>query len=169
MKQALGYSEFKPLLDRFVGDIQQCHGENLLSIVLYGSVARETASFNSDVDLLLVLDKATKVYWKRLESITPILMNLRGEKCWKELEEAGITLEINVLIFSREEADQNRYLYLDMIEEARILVDRGGFFRGRLRKFEKRLAKLGAKKIPIDGAWYWDLKPDLKKGEIVVL
>ena len=36
--------------------------------------------------------------------------------------------ELNVLIFSRAEAERNRHLYLDMIEDALLLVDRGGFF-----------------------------------------
>lgn len=141
----------------------------IVSIVLYGSVARGTATPGSDIDLLVVLEEASNSYFDRLEPVGSIVIRIRNEDCWKDLLDKGFTPEINVLVLSREEADQNRYLYLDMIEDAQILADKGGFFHGRLKKLERRLNELGARRVPIDGNWYWDLKPDLRKGETVTL
>ena len=169
MKQAIGYSEYKALLNTFIDLIQETLGDRVVSVVLYGSVARGKARPDSDVDLLLILRGAPTAYWKRLQSLLPILRRLREEPCWKELEREGATPFLSLLVLSLEEATENRYLYLDMIEEARILVDRDGFFQGKLNGLRRRLKELGAKKIRRNGDWYWDLKPDLKLGDEVIL
>jgi len=72
-------------------------------------------------------------------------------------------------VLSLEEAKENQYLHLDMIEDARILVDRNSFFQGKLESLRRRLEELGAKKIRRNEDWYWDLKPDLKLGDSVLL
>lgn len=169
MKQSMGYRKFKPLLDHFVHQIQTRLGKNVISIVLYGSVARGEAGPESDVDLLLILDKASPSYRERLRSISPILRELQRHPHWTVLENQGSSPVFSVLILSREEADQNRLFYLDMIEDAHILVDRGNFFQHRLSAIEKRLQELGARKVRQNGTWYWDLKPDLHLGEGVIL
>jgi hypothetical protein len=56
-----------------------------------------------------------------------------------------------------------------MLEEAKILVDKDNFFRAKLASLRQRLNELGAKKVQRNADWYWDLKPDLKQGEVLVL
>ena len=169
MKQTLGYRDYKDLLDRFVRLVQETLRDNLVSVVLYGSVARGTAGPSSDVDLLLVLHEPSSIYWKRLQPLLPILRRVQEEKCWKRLQKQGITPHLNLLVLSLEEAGENRYLYLDMIDEARILVDQKDFFYKKLESLRQRLRELGAQKVVRNNTWYWDLKPDLKPGEIVFL
>lgn len=169
MKKTIGYTEYAPLIERFVSLVQEEIGHHLISVVLYGSVARGEARPDSDVDLLLVLEDAPPVYYERLQPILPLLRQLRQQPEWKALRAKGIMPEVNVLILSRQEADQNRLLYLDMIEEARILVDRDNFFQNRLQQLQDRLRELNAKKIQQGEGWYWDLKPDLKPEERIVL
>lgn len=51
-----------------------------------------------------------------------------------------------------------------------VLYDKDNFFAKRLNAVEKRLRELGSKRIRLeDGTWYWDLKPDLKSGEVFTL
>jgi len=164
-----GYPTYKPLLDCFVASVQESLRSAVLSVVLYGSVARGNATAASDVDLLLVLEKAPPIFRERIQLLLPILRHLRCQACWADLVAQHIFPSPNVVILSREEADQNLPLYLDMIEEARILLDRRHFFRQRLDKLQDRLRQLGARKIRRDNGWYWDLKPDLKPDEVLVL
>lgn len=169
MNRAVGYSRYEVLLNAFIDLIRQALGDRMVSVVLYGSVARGTARADSDLDLLLILREAPPGYWRRLQPLLPILKRLRKEPCWKELENQGLTPFLSLLVLSTEEAKENRYLYLDMIEDARILVDQGGFFRGKLESLRRRLQELGAVKVQRNGDWYWDLKPDLRLGDVVIL
>ena len=164
-----GYPTYKPLLDCSVASVQETFNSAVLSVVLYGSVARGNATTESDVDLLLVLKKAPPVFRERVQLLLPILRHLRRQAFWAALVAQRIFPSPNIVILSREEADQNLPLYLDMIEEAQILLDRGHFFRHRLDKLQDRLRQLGARKIWRDSGWYWYLKPDLKPDEVSVL
>ena len=56
-----------------------------------------------------------------------------------------------------------------MVEDAKMLFDRRHFFEGVLERLRKRLKELGAKRIWQGNAWYWDLKPDYKPGDIIEL
>jgi predicted nucleotidyltransferase len=169
VEEKIGYPEYKALLELLVERIHQTLGGRVVSVVLYGSVARGTARPGSDVDLLLVLRDVPAGYWRRLQPLLPILRSLRDEPCWKMLEGKGLTPFLSLLVLSLEEANENRFLYLDMIEEAIILVDQGGFFSKKLESLRRRLKELGAKKIRRNRDWYWDLKPDLKLGDSVLL
>jgi hypothetical protein len=60
-------------------------------------------------------------------------------------------------------------LFLDMLDDGRLLFDCGGFFAGQLAALKARLDKLSSKRIWKDDAWYWDLKPDYKPGDEIVL
>ncbi|MGA2467886.1 MAG: hypothetical protein ABSH06_26505 [Thermodesulfobacteriota bacterium] len=74
------------------------------------------------------------------------------------------------LILSKEEALENKYVFLDMIEESIILFDRDSFFKNRIEEMKRRLEILGSRRIFLkDGTWYWNLKPDPSIGEVFEL
>ena len=64
---------------------------------------------------------------------------------------------------------QGSPLFLDMIEDARMLHDQDDFLRRTLAEFKARLDRLGARRVWRGNAWYWDLKPDYKPGEVFEL
>lgn len=160
---------FRPLLDAFVALAKHAWGGQLVSVVLYGSVARGTPDVKSDVDILLVIRNAPSLYWKRLRPLLPVLRQLQQHPSWETLNALGIRPSVNVLILSQAEAREHRPLYLDMMGEAHLLLDRKKFFARHLSKFKARIQALGARKIRHDGTWYWDLKPDLRPGEALRL
>jgi hypothetical protein len=161
--------DYQPLVDRFTELAEEQIAENLVSVVLYGSVARGNAGPLSDIDILVVIEEGSDVYYERLEPFLTILNQIRAESAGVKQDEFGLIPEISVLILTREESSENKYLYLDMIEEAKILYDRDEFFQKRLESLADRLEELGSRRVEFNGGWYWDLKPDLKLGEVVVL
>lgn len=55
-------------------------------------------------------------------------------------------------------------LFLDVLDDAELLIDRGGFFRARLERLRRRLEEAGSRRIRQGDRWYWDLKPDYHPG-----
>jgi hypothetical protein len=54
-----------------------------------------------------------------------------------------------------------------VVDHGIILLDHEDLLRDELRRMEEKLAKLGSNKIILsDGSWYWDLKPNLRVGEV---
>jgi hypothetical protein len=58
---------------------------------------------------------------------------------------------------------------LDLTEDAVILEDRGAALAAALDDLRRRLRRLGSRRVWKDGSWYWDLKPDYRRGEIIRL
>jgi hypothetical protein len=56
-----------------------------------------------------------------------------------------------------------------MVEDAIILYDRDGFFQSILSQLKEKLERLSAKRVYIGKNWYWDLAPNAKFGEAVIL
>lgn len=157
--------KFKELEKLVLKEIESYYGERLVSVVIYGSVARGSQTFDSDLDVLIIARNLPNGRMKRIrefdeveEKIDPFLKSLN--------EKYGINSFISVVIKSPEEAEKGSPLFLDMVEDARILFDKDNFFANVLERIRKRLKELGAKRIWRGNAWYWDLKPDYKSGEI---
>lgn len=151
-----------------VASLEARHGEDLVSAVLYGSVARGEAVPGSDVDLVLVFRALPdgrvarfRVFYDALREHEAHLDTLATE---------GVTFDWSPILMTADEARHRSPLYLDMIDDARLLIDRGGFFRGVLDDMRARLDELGAQKIHLpDGSWYWDLMPGRRPGEVISL
>lgn len=59
----------KELVGKIVDGVRGAYGDNLISIILYGSVARNTATQESDIDIALIIYKDNKnMYndWKNI-------------------------------------------------------------------------------------------------------
>lgn len=143
------------------------YGDRLTSLVVFGSVGRGTARPDSDLDLLLVADPLPRGRMARVsefaaveDAIAPLLRRLRDE---------GLTTEISPVFKTAAEAAHGSPLFLDMVEDARVVVDRGGFFAGVLDRLRGRLQELGSRRVWRGARWYWDLKPDRKPGEVIEL
>ena len=66
-----------------------------------------------------------------------------------------------------EEAKRLVPLYLDMVEDAILIYDKGGFFKSVLERLRQKLEELGARRVKLGRGWYWVLKPDAKFGEVI--
>jgi len=155
------------LAERYAAIAQEVLGDNLTSVVLFGSVARDQARPSSDVDLLVIGRELPAGAFRRREMLEPVRERLQADldRLWAQ----GIYADFVEVIKSEAEAQRTHPLYLDMTEEAVILFDRGGFFAGVLERLRGRLQELGAERKQLGRLRYWDLKPDFKPGEVITL
>lgn len=142
-------------------------GDNLTSVVLFGSVARGEAGPGSDIDLLVVCRELPTGAFRRRRLVEPIGEQLRVGL--RRLWERGVYTEFTEVLRSEEEAARFHPLYLDMAYEAILLYDRDGFFASLLAGLRERLAAMGAKRRRLGRITYWDLKPDFRPGEVIEL
>jgi len=155
---------FAGLLGEAVKALKRCYGRNLVSVVVFGSVGRGDARADSDVDLLIVADDLPRGRMARVGSLEPAKRAL--EQRLQSLQRQGICTRLAPVFKTRAEVRAGSLLFLDMIEDGRVLFDRRGFWRGFIRSFQRRLDRLGARKIMVGDRWYWDLKPDYRPGEV---
>jgi len=135
------------------------YGDRLISMVLYGSFARGTATSESDIDILLIIKTLHGRKMKRIEEFI--------DKVENKLE--GISCYISPIIKTPEEALKGSPLFLDMVYDSIILYDKNRFFKSILESLRKRLEELGSQRVFKGNRWYWILKPDIKPGEIFEL
>jgi predicted nucleotidyltransferase len=159
------------LIERFdaferalVEQLRRHYGPRLVSVAVFGSVGKGTPHPQSDLDVVIVVRDLPRGRFNQTaefapveEALEPMVTSLRGE---------GIETRLSPVLKTPEEALSGSPLFLDCVEDARVLVDEGGLFRGILERLRARLEQLGARRIRFGSAWYWDLKPDVKPGEV---
>ena len=142
-------------------------GERLVSVALYGSVARDAADARSDIDLFVVIRDLPAGAFARREIVGPVRQALLPDL--DELWEAGVYADFNEVLRTPQEAERFHLLYLDMSREGVLLYDRDGFLAGRLARVRERLDELGAVQRQWGDVTYWDLKPDFAPGDVIAL
>lgn len=161
----IGYKDYEDLLGDFLELLKHKTGDSLISVVLYGSVARGGGRKDSDIDILIIIRDASRHYYDRLAPLMEVNVDLKGRESYSRLQSKGFAPYLSFLILSAQEVGENKYIFLDMIDDGILLFDKGGFFEGVLSKLNSRLKELGSKKVYVGDKWYWDLKPDLVLGE----
>ena len=115
-------SDYKQIINKFKQKLFARFKDDLISLVLFGSVARGTARKESDIDMLIILKDAPASYYDRLKPVIDIELELRND-----IE--GIPPVFSSIILSQDEAKQNRNIFLDMIDDSIILYDTNDFFK----------------------------------------
>lgn len=147
--------------------LKESLGESLVAVVLFGSVARREATAVSDIDLLLIasdLPDGRLARQQRLEAVDE-----RLEPRLQRLRQQGILTDFCPILKTPAEARRMTPLYLDFVEDAVILYERGTFFSTILATLRRSLERLGARRLKRGQIRYWDLKPDYRPGEVFEL
>lgn len=147
-------------LERFLDLLRREWGDDLVSVVLFGSHARSEARPESDIDLLIVKKNLPPSRLKRHQ----LLYHL-DRKISEQFSAA-----LSPILLTPEEADLTKPYYLGMLSGCVILFDRDEFFARILHRLQARLAELGAeRRFDPDGYEYWILKKDARPGEEIIL
>ena len=153
--------------ERYAVLLRRSLGRNLVSVVLFGSVARGEARPESDIDLLIVAEELPLGRFSRLRLLEDV--DREFERELHRLHSLGLHPRPARLLRTRNEAARIVPMYLDFVEDARLLYDRDDFFRSVLVRLEASLKRLGAERRVAGLTRYWVLKPDLRPGEVIEL
>ncbi|MBI5014187.1 MAG: nucleotidyltransferase domain-containing protein [Deltaproteobacteria bacterium] len=143
------------------------YGARLQSLAVFGSVARGTVRADSDIDLLIVADPLPDGRMARVAEFEAIERLVCGALA--KAREQGVATTLSPVFKTPSELEAGSLLFLDMTDQARLLVDRHGILRRYLDGLSRRMAALGSRRVACRGGYYWLLKPDLKPGEEIRL
>ncbi len=136
------------------------YGDKLVSLAIFGSVARGTATPESDIDILIVARDLARGRLNRMADFQAI------EESVLRKADGRQHIELSPIIKSPEEVSLGSPLFWDMTEDVIILADRDGFMRDFLAGVKRKLETLGARRVRQGSAWYWILKADYRPGEV---
>ena len=138
--------------------------DRLVTLAVFGSVGRGVQRPDSDIDILIVAEDLPHGRMQRVaefaaveQKLDPLLDMMRKRH--------GIMTSLSPVFKMRSEVLQGSLLFLDMLDDARLLYDRDRFFSRYLEALREKLKQFGASKVRYRGAWYWVLKEDYAVGE----
>lgn len=163
----IDYSTYKVFLEKLFYELKlRFVGDKILSFALFGSVARGEATKESDIDILIV---HKEIDFDPVKEFVKILFELKENEEYERLKRLGLKPDPYPVFMTEKELLENPLILLDVLDHGIIIYDTG-VLRNRLETIKRRLNELGSKKVYLkDGRWYWDLKPDWKPGEVIIL
>jgi len=155
---------YASIASKLVELLKKRFGEDLVSVVVFGSVARGNSRKDSDLDVLIVVRGLPEGKLERSKLFDDVEAGLSEELALAASR--GYSIAISPIIKTPEEAAGFSPLYMDLTEDALILYDKGDFFSLVLENEKKVLEKLGYERVKLGKAWYWR-KRGYKHGEVV--
>lgn len=124
---------YRTVIQNLLNSLIRLYGDNLVSLVIYGSVARGNQRKDSDIDMLVIFEKLPKPMSDRIKIFERAEDEVQS--LLDELLDKGYAITLSPpLIKTREEAKRFSPLYLDMTEDAVIVYDKDGFLRRCLQE-----------------------------------
>jgi len=144
------------------------YGVDLVSVAVFGSWARGTATPVSDVDVLIIAGVLPSSRRRRVEQFERVEIETEDERrrMW---DGDGPPPELSPVIKTPDEVSAGAPLFLDMTEWCEIIYDRDAFLDTFLGCLRKRLKRNGARRVWAKGGYYWEYKPDSVAAEVIEL
>jgi len=145
---------YRLLIEGFLKRLLELYPNKVISVAVFGSVARGNPTSKSDVDLLIIMKGlGVRSRMKRYNMIVDAINAV--EELRVKLTERGVYTGISPVILDLEEAKYFRPLYLDVAYDAIILYDKGGFLESLLKRVMGIVEKYGGKRIWTGRTWHW--------------
>ena len=119
----IGYAVYESYIQTFCNRLKSSFGnEKILSMTLFGSVARGQARLHSEIDLLVV---HKKVDFNPVHRSVDIALALREENEYKRLIEQGLDPQPSCIFMTEGELWDRPHILLDILVEGILLYDVG--------------------------------------------
>jgi predicted nucleotidyltransferase len=89
-EEKIGLRFYKKVLERFLDLLKMEFYDNLVSLVLYGSIARGAGSPRSDIDLLFILENRDPNYHRSLDQALDVVDRLKSLKVYEKIRKKTI-------------------------------------------------------------------------------
>jgi uncharacterized protein len=132
--------------------VLEVYGPRLISLAVFGSWARGTASPESDLDLLVVASDLPPSRMKRVREFRPVDAATAAERgsVWGPNRAA---VELSPVFKTPQE----------------LAAGSDHVLRDYLAGLRARMKTLGSTRKTFKGGFFWDYKPDFRPGEVVEL
>ena len=160
-------SEYECLLKEYCSAMKRHFAENLVSICIFGSLARGRPAPSSDIDVMVVVENLPQDAGERTRSTNYIHEMLKKTDASTTLRDLGRSTLISDIFLTPQEVEKHPPILIDMVEDAVILYDRMGFLRDVLKRLGEKLKEMGARKVVTEKGYFWILKPNAKPPEVV--
>ncbi len=166
------YGWIRISLDRLAQLLLQGFGDRLISVVLYGSVVKDSFQLGrSDVDLLYIIKDDAEGRWEIEQQVFRAFRSTweyRACEFWLGMKGVRGYPEVTTAPLRKGSAVKFQLVYLDMLSHRGILYDPVGFFETLMKKLQRALEELGTTRVEhADGTYGWFLKPDIVSGELL--
>jgi hypothetical protein len=145
----------RELAGEYAAYLRSAFGDRLVSVVLYGSVARGDARPGSDINVLVVADAIAPGPFKRRDLVAAADEALSYLIAAAAME--GIPTRLARIVQTPEEAGEITPLHLDLTQDAVLLYDRDGFFSRVLDGVRASIDRLGATRTGDGRSAYWEM------------
>ncbi len=156
IKKPFFNEDHKKFVNNALNLILNFYVNNLVTLTIFGSYARGTFRFNSDLDVFIILkDKKPRkqIFDDFFEHIERPFLN-------DELylyNKYGIDISLSPFILSKNDADYFYPIYLDMLDFLIIIKDEKDFFKNILSNLHVIKNKYGFKKELSGNNYIWDI------------
>ncbi len=151
------------ILYRVRDEAMRFYGSRLISLAVYGSVARGTATEESDIDLLVIASPLPDGRIPRIREFDAVEKALEPDL--EKASAAGFPAILSPIFKTPQEANRLGSIFLDMTLERVILYDRDEYLKALLDDLARRLAEKRAVRRKQGDFTYWILVPALNPGE----
>ncbi len=148
-------ARLREIATEYAALLRSAFGNRLVSVVLYGSVARGDARPGSDINVLVVADAIAPGPFKRRDLVDAADQAVAPLVAAAAMD--GIPTRLARIVKTPEEAREIQPLYLDLTQDAVLLYDRDGFFARVLDGVRASLERLGATRTGDGHPRYWRL------------
>jgi predicted nucleotidyltransferase len=154
-------------LKSIVSDLLQHFGDRLVSVVVFGSVARGNHTNESDIDVLVIVRHWKKRVMARVEELTAATEETSRLLIYLWVSE-GAYSPIQWYPLDMEDAGALRPLYLDMTIDAVVVYDRNRFFTDVLERLRLLLHQTGTARVALpDGGHVWEMPSGKTLSEVL--